>query len=123
MLDNFGMIELLVLAALAYASYKAFTSVNKKGEKNTLAALLIAIPGVLLLNSAGTDTDTFGADAGTSPSGIVAANFSGTEMLYVASIGYGAWLLYSAGEITAATSAVVAALILLWNANDSTSTF
>jgi len=121
--ENFGIYEILILAALAYATYEAFTSKDKSNKTMTLAGCLIGIPGVLLLNSAGGSDDTFGADATTAPSGLVAANFSGTEMLYVAAIGYGAYLLYSAGKTTAAIAAAVACALLLWNANDSTENF
>lgn len=109
---NFGIYEILILLALAYAAYTAFTKKDKNNKTMTMAGALIGIPGVLLLNSAGGSTDTFGTDATTAPSGLVPGNFSGTELLYVAAIGYGCWLLYDAGHKLAALAGAAAIVLL-----------
>lgn len=121
--DNFGIFELLTLAALAYASYVGFTQTGKDGKSLKTAGIILAGVGVLMFNSAGSSEDTFATDPTTSPSGIVAANFNATELLYVVAIGYAAWILFKGGQVTAAIAAAVAAVMLLFEGNKSTETF
>lgn len=116
LISNFDIYELLVLAALIYAAYVAFARLN-----DTVAAACIALPGLILLNSAGGTSDTMGPDAGAT--GVVLGNFDAMELICVASIGYGAWRLYKGGAITAAIAAAVAIAITLFESNDAATSF
>lgn len=116
LISNIDIFELLVLAILVYAAYVAFKQLN-----DTVAAVCIAVPGLILLNSAGGTSDTLGPDANAS--GVVLGNFDALEVICVASIGYGAWRLYKGGAVTAAIAAAVAIAITLFESNDAATSF
>lgn len=93
MLTNLNIEELLILAALFYAAYRAFK------VKEMVAAVILAIAALFMMNFAGTSTDTFeGPD--TTSFGI--SEVSGLELIIVGGILYAAFRLFKAGENTAA---------------------
>lgn len=93
MLQNLNIEELLIMGALAYAAYRAYVI------KDNVAAIILAIAAVFLMNLAGGSTDTF---EGPDSTGFAISELSGLEMILVAAVLYAAYRLFKAGETTAA---------------------
>jgi hypothetical protein len=109
MLENINAIELVMIAALAYFAFTAFSNSSKmdRGTVNaakTASALskigMIAglMAGMLLLMSQGSDTETFGTAA--DPIEIGVSNFNATELIYLGGVGYAAYLAWTLPEGT-----------------------
>lgn len=116
MLENFNVVELLAVAALAYAAYIAYAQAN-----DTIAAVAIALPAIYMLGSASGSADTLGTDA--NGSGIAIGNFNAVEVIAIGAVLYGAYRLYTKGFMTVAIAAAVGAFVGLYESNDAPSTF
>lgn len=118
MIENFDIYEMLVLALISYAVYRA-SKIEDLRYKHVLYVLVIA--GLLVLNGAGGSTETM-ETADNDPVTFALGNFNAYELMIVAAFGYSAWRLYQAGDTYGAAAAAGAALFGIRQGGDQPTT-
>lgn len=107
---NFGMTELIAIGGAGYAAYQAYNRHN-----DTLTALLVAIPGALLLNNAAGAKGDF---SHASRDEFSFGNFDLTELATVGALVWGGVrLITKYDNVPAAVGAFAAAAIALYAAS------